>query len=105
MLLLKSYPYGGKNTRHFGKITVDKETGVAGFRIGFIPREGRVLPGDPIIVPINQVSDFCHDLGVDLAKEIKNKKEPIRVQIAKKLIGNYPLTEKEKLEEGIDNLF
>jgi hypothetical protein len=104
MVLIKSYPFGGKVTRHFGKIAVDRESGIAGFRIGFIPKDGRVLPGDPIIVPFNQISDFCQDLGIDIAGEIKQKKTPIRVAIAKKLIGDYPITEKEKLEKGIDSL-
>ena len=97
MILSKTYPYGGKKTKRFGGgMGVDKKTDVFGFKIGYVPRDVYPQPGEPIIVPTAYLTEFCDDLGIDLAYYVdkKNERESLRIRLAKKIAGveieNYP---------------
>lgn len=85
MILEKRYPFGGKETRHWGgKIVVDEKTGIACYRLGFVPREN-IQQGEPVLIPLREIRTFCEDLGVDINNG--EEKEPFKIKIAKKFLG------------------
>lgn len=85
MILEKRYPYGGKETRYYGAFTVDKSTGTSGFRLGYVPKDYRPIPGEAVIIPLTEMRTFCDDLGIDFGTE---KKESWRLKLAKRIAGN-----------------
>ena len=75
-------PYGGRPTfQKYGKFVIDKETGIAGYRVGFVPKE-YTEAGEPIIIPLNHIHEFRASFRMDEIRT-KIKKPPVRVRVGK----------------------
>lgn len=102
MILSKRYPFGGKPSQQWIGLSTDKRTDIHGWRIGFVPRDTYPQPGEPIIVPMGQIKAFMDDIGIDIAEYIdkKNKKESLRLKVAKMIAGSE--IKQEEAGESLD---
>lgn len=91
-------PFGGRptNKSQVGGFCVDRKNGVVGYRIGWIPLDAEIHPGEPIIVPVHLLDEFRTAFKVEVTglKEA-TKKEPIKVRLAKWLMDQPTQTVKE----------
>ena len=76
-------PMGGRPNKHYGAIALDK-SGKIGYRVGYIPKDISVQPGESIIIPLNMINQFREDLGI---KEIKTVRVPFKEKVGKWLAG------------------
>jgi len=63
MILTLKCPKGGRPLSGYSSVDIDKETSIAGYKIGYIPKEAS--RGEPIIIPLKEWAYFRNQLGLE----------------------------------------
>lgn len=75
---------GGRPMSGYGKFVIDKDSGVAGYQIGYSPS------GEKIIIPLRDIKKFRRDMKIGLEKDVKEKSKPLKYKIGEWLLGVEP---------------
>ena len=83
MIPTLAYPNGGRPNKNYGRIVVDKATSKVGYLVGYVPKGIQVESGEAILIPISEFKKFTKDFCMDIKKDCKKEKTPIRLRVGK----------------------
>lgn len=92
-MILTLKPKTGRTLKSRNSLSIDQKTSMAGYKIGYIPKDQVAYGGEPILVPIGEWNQLLRDFNSEPAP-----KKPLIARLGQYMIDNA--TPEVKTQQG-----